>query len=359
MFLRPRVTTEALQGLKNAQLKYITERCGWPIGSSKSLLVESIVDGSTRSNFSDTLISTDKSKVEKKDYGIKKRILVHKQHRVLSIDMGIKNLALCLLSVPEKSGFSTQKSLKARSQGLPQLLAWDRFSVLDRVKTPGNGIEEVAKDDEHSPSKKLGDFPVDAAIFQPANFAPIATGLVRDLLDKYKPTLILIERQRHRSMGGSAIQEWTMRVNMFEAMLHAIIRMLIEDGHWSDGKVVSISPQRMTSFWLSNVTEDSITDKEIKPTKKISKSTKSKLLKIGIVKEMLQSGDTVRIEEGNESVRKIAKMFESLGSKRKKGEVIVEKEKLDDLADCLLQGLATIEWEKNRRLLLGNKLVSN
>ncbi|KAI9893339.1 MAG: hypothetical protein M1814_000469 [Vezdaea aestivalis] len=53
-------------------------------------------------------------------------------------------------------------------------------------------------------------------------------------------------------MGGPAVQEWTLRVNILEAMLHAVLRTLKEEGKLR-AEVVGMSPARVAAFWLGDV----------------------------------------------------------------------------------------------------------
>src|SRR5579859_7028306 len=93
-------------------------------------------------------------------------------HRILSIDMGIRNLALCLVHIPPSKA--------------PRITAWQRVTVSERPDSSSNGTES----------------------FEPIEYAAKAYSLMKSSLEKYDPHTILIERQRYRSAGGAAIQEW-------------------------------------------------------------------------------------------------------------------------------------------------------
>jgi cruciform cutting endonuclease 1 len=60
--------------------------------------------------------------------------------------------------------------------------------------------------------------------FHPQKLAEHANALANGLALKppgsaRPPDTILMEQQRFRTMGASAVQDWTLRVNMLEAML--------------------------------------------------------------------------------------------------------------------------------------------
>ena len=192
--------------------------------------------------------------------------------------------------------------------------------------------------------------------FDPATYSQHAYDLVTTLLKHQKPTQILVERQRFRSMGGSAVQEWTLRVNMFEAMIYAVLKTFSKSGFW-EGDVHPIVPSKVSNFWIMG---KQATSKEGPG----SKSAKTKTAKIDLVTQWLEEGGRFQLEGA------AAQLGEAyLGKKTRKGKRSFVKqktlsgskamsvaqdsvEKLDDLADCLLQGMAWIKWEENRRLIM-------
>lgn len=57
-------------------------------------------------------------------------------------------------------------------------------------------------------------------------------------------------RVRYLGVGlacGPAV-EWTLRVNMFEAMLYAALKTLGEQGLWR-GSVFPVAPAKVSKFW--------------------------------------------------------------------------------------------------------------
>lgn len=210
--------------------------------------------------------------------------------------------------------------------------------------------------------------------FEPSVYALLANTFVRHLLTRFSPLdAVLIERQRYRSHGATAIQEWTVRVNMFEAMLHAVFRCL----HGKKSPAAeSVSPSRVTRFWVDRVGGKFLEAKK-KPERRKKKEVlgeelgeelgvegvevvverektyrKTKLAKVSLVMEWLRSGDVVSL---GEEVKAVAADFEPVKGRRKSKRVT--EGKLDDLADCLLQGMAWIRWEENRKSLAEGKLI--
>lgn len=153
-------------------------------------------------------------------------------------------------------------------------------------------------------------------------------------------------------MGGSAVQEWTLRVNMFEAMLYATLHTLRAEGRW-EGQVWGILPGRVVKLW---VPEENAA--EIGGGKGEGKSARGKRLKIQVVRGWLEGGDVVELKGEAKAVGEgFLRKLEGKRGGGKKGKGgkergrDVEMGKLDDLADCLLQGMAWVRWEENRRLV--------
>lgn len=243
--------------------------------------------------------------------------------------MGIRNLAYCLIDVPKSS-----------PKRLPSIRAWHRLAVSTRPEEleakPDDGVETI-------PVKE---------VFNPATLSSAACTLLRKKLLLENPTHILIERQRFRSMGSRNILEWTVRVNMFESILYAVLCTLKGEEVWN-GEVQAIAPGKVGPFWVGEEIGGAESKKERK-----SKSAKirNKGAKIDLVRSWLESDGMVRL--GNKAVENMARRYREKWERspggRKKGEADGEGKmgKLDDLADCLLQGMAWIEWEENKRKAL-------
>lgn len=147
---------------------------------------------------------------------------------------------------------------------------------------------------------------------------------------------------------------------MFESILYAVLCTLKEEGLW-DGEVLSVMPGKVGPFWVGEDEEEKIGAEMTGRKARNSKSAKirNKGLKIDLVRRWLESGDVVRL--GSREVEAMARAYRekwdtkpggSVGPRgaRKEGEE--QMGKLDDLADCLLQGMAWIQWEENKRIVL-------
>ena len=271
--------------------------------------------------------------------------------RILSIDMGIRNLAYCCLVLPHIRRWS------APDIGKPVLQHWNRVAITEEAtksKRVKSLVSNKAISKEQRSDKVTTSHPKEA--FDPATYSQYAYDLVTTLLRELEPTHILIERQRFRSMGGSAVQEWTLRVNMFEAMVYAILKTFAESGVWQ-GTVYPIAPSKVSNFWITNKQGTSNEGQ-------ISKSAKTKTAKIDLVTEWLEDGGRFELKgaaarlgeaylrkQTRKNTKSLVKQKTSSGSQT----LLVADDsigKLDDLADCLLQGMAWIKWEENRRWIM-------
>lgn len=316
--------TDPLQWLslcKTADLKSIANAIGSNTGGTKAVLAANLKHDLQRDRFA----------LPERTNGT---ISLESGHTIVSIDMGIRNLAFCRISLPPYWGSAAQSTV-------PIVHDWARIVVSKRADS-----ESLVDDTKQSAPKEA---------FDPATYARHAYLLVKKLLSTSQPTQILIERQRFRSMGGSAVQEWTLRVNMFEAMLYAVLKTFSEQGSWN-GAVHPIGPAKVSKFWLGHA-EGGL------GTKSGSKSTNTKAAKIDLVAKWLQDGERFELQG---AAAKLGKAFlqKRKGAKRvlvqqdeltvntSDRSVEVEMGKLDDLADCLLQGMTWIQWERNRRTIL-------
>ena len=279
------------------------------------------------------------------------RDALQKPCRILSIDMGIRNLAYCCLILPHT------RHWPVTDFGTPVVQDWTRIAIgeeptsLKRAQDLlSNKSTEIVEHTGHVATSN----PKEA--FDPATYSQHAYNLVTTLLKHLEPTHILIERQRFRSMGGSAVQEWTLRVNMFEAMIYAVLKTFSESGFW-EGDVHPIVPSKVSKFWIMG-------KQGVLKEGPGSKSAKTKTAKIDLVTQWLESGGRFQLEGaaarlGEAYLRKKTRKDNNSLVKQKvlpgsKAWTLAQDsvEKLDDLADCLLQGMAWIKWEENRRLIM-------
>ncbi len=266
----------------------------------------------------------------------------HDQYDIVSIDMGIRNLAYCRLTSPQPRREADRSS--GSRLGSSVITDWARIEISKKepklAESEGHGSKEA---------------------FDPGTYSQHAYDLVKALLSRspQKPTQILIERQRFRSMGGSAVQEWTLRVNMFEAMIYAVLKTLSENGTWQ-GTVHPIAPAKVSKFWLG--------DKEGAAGEGTgSKSARTKTAKVKLVGEWLRARDAeghpFKLTGNAETLgmaylgkrnggKRVLAMQEGVDGENGNEVVPVAIGKLDDLADCMLQGMAWIRWEQNRRLIM-------
>lgn len=181
--------------------------------------------------------------------------------------------------------------------------------------------------------------------------------LVLNQLLSTSPTHILIERQRFRSGGRAAVQEWTLRVNTLEAMIYATLRTLRALEKWK-GEIYSIAPARVGPFWLEGLVNepDAEADMKMLESKKSAKA-RNKRAKIDLVASWLGDGKIEPRDGASATAQSYLQRWKGKGARKKAVSDDSQEsarehfDKLDDLADCLLQGLAWVKWEDNKRLL--------
>ncbi|KAI5809516.1 mitochondrial resolvase Ydc2 [Peziza echinospora] len=394
--------------LKLAQLRQVATALGLGVSSPKALLADDICS---------TLLNTSRF-----PYPANGAL---KPTRILSIDMGIRNLAICVLEIPPTPDLGDDTRIK------PEIIAWQRIAIspsailaiqepivsASRSKAPPIPTISIPGMDPHATES-----------YTPESLSNVAYMLCKHLLQTHKPDQILIERQRYRSMGSAMVQEWTIRVNMFETIIWGCLHALYRESHWptvtpSDYKwkpIHSMDAKKVLGFWEQWHDTGtpavpgaySTSPRLMKPSDAVKTYEDCKASKTFIVTDFLYSppdNDTNAIPEnqkptpslfeiGSAEAQAAAKLFlpcfvfpKQKKNKSKKealpqnvlpadadlegyeaGEENNEfdvyktispplkrkaaKGKLDDLADCLLQGLAWVKWEEARRRILGNAL---
>jgi cruciform cutting endonuclease 1 len=297
----------------------------------------------------------------------------------MSIDMGIKNLAFCdsIVSYPEKGSLNASMTV----------MRWEKINLVPATTVTSsppldsNKISLDADEDEGQYSLSV--------------LSRTAYHLIKDTILTANPDIILIEKQRWRSGGGSAIQQWTVRVNTFEGMLWAILRTLSCESHLSgkerDYQVFGVDPKRVGYYWLgqsaerlagakkASVVESTQVDVEndVSTKKKMSRTKMEKKAKIALLRSWLTptsastaptSRDATPIisftfdARAENSLRALISPSKSKQTRKKSKNQTkeltnaanaldipeTELKKLDDITDCFLQAAAWVSWESNR-----------
>ncbi|KAF1940777.1 ribonuclease H-like protein [Clathrospora elynae] len=321
--------------------------------------------------------------------------------RIVSIDMGIKNLAFCDAEI----SYPTKNSLNATME----IVKWEK---IDLVKTTRHLRSHLPSSKATERGSAEDDEDVDP--YSLSVLSSTAYKLIKNTILAGAPDVVLIEKQRWRSGGGSAIQQWTVRVNTLEGMLWAVLETLRSERvvvlprlrdreDKRDYEVFGVDPKRVGHYWLGqNMHTLSSTEQEglvvkrpaapsaeveepgedeggVPTKKKLTRSKAEKKIKIAILRSWLSSNlpstahttsgtapvITFRIGANAESTRQALcspkksprrrKTDREEGTNMVKVEDIGETElkKLDDVTDCFLQAAAWVSWESNRLQLLG------
>jgi cruciform cutting endonuclease 1 len=315
--------------------------------------------------------------------------------RVMSIDMGIKNLAYCVANL-SCSPFASNTA--NHPNAAVDISAWKKIDLIEKERAGSDNtgtVEETGTDEDRDP-------------FSLAVLSRTTHRLVTQEILSYEPDIILIEKQRWRSGGGSAILQWTVRVNTLEAMLWATLEAQKGSAHIDaygkitntrrDYEVFAIDPKRVGYYWLeqharavAERTEGEGNTLAFQPSeeesrgKKTSRSKAEKKAKISLLRSWLAISPassapstplsspeiTFTFDPATEPIRqaihaplkkprqkkptKKAAANESQGTPAELAiDTIPDAElnKLDDVTDCFLQAAAWVAWELNRLQLL-------
>ncbi|KAL2013817.1 hypothetical protein VTN00DRAFT_1342 [Thermoascus crustaceus] len=422
-----------LSSLKSAQLESIAQATGIQLSGPKAVLVRRLQRELQQYEYppqSGTRQEEDDGSKAAQGMQDTKGEKERKELSILSIDMGIQNLAFAHLLV-RAGRRSNDRQLD--SGPVPTLNAWHRLAVsafpnsvesLSSTElTPSSSIfattlaasqqkksskskskpkvkDEKTIDDQNEgkedPEEALFIQESNNTTFSPALYASHAYTLITSLITTYNPTHILIERQRFRSGGGAVVQEWTLRVGVFEGMLYAVLHTLArerarqgQDGRVPQIVVQSIEPQRVARYWMKMMPE--VVSESLKKTQKSAKnkkekkknrlnSTETKKAKIDVVGNWLSaskkeaaaaaaneesSSKAVKVDIGSDAamrevVNAYLRKWEGKSNKNKTKDkkknssteseeaTAVDIGKVDDLADCLLQGVTWLDWQVMR-----------
>jgi cruciform cutting endonuclease 1 len=315
-----------------------------------------------------------------------------RQLRIVSIDMGIKNLAFCDVGVDYADGDAMKPTM--------DIIRWDKLNLVDATRDlRGPFSHPTLTRKEMAPADPYSLWVLAETAYRFIKKEVLAVG----------PDIILIERQRWRSASSAAIQQWTVRVNTLEAMLWAVLESIRAEGQIGlhgvkakDNRMASykkhyevwgVDPKRVGQYWLGQHAraraeeEDeavlALATKELGEdaskkvsAKKLPKSKAEKKAKIALLRTWLStepastvvstpdSTPTISFTVGHGATmarqalclpttarprKKKAKVGED-GAKVTSEEDTKKKDmqKLDDITDCCLQAAAWVAWESNR-----------
>lgn len=292
--------------------------------------------------------------------------------RILSIDLGIRNLAYSLLEVPTTTSHEppAAKLKKRQNKGSPATSAqsvkpilhtWERLALIPKTPAPVTSkkrksakAKKTRSEDPENHDDTPAELPVDAdkatipviiEDFSPTRLSAVAVDLILNRLLPLKPDIITLEQQRFRSMGGFGVYEWTLRVNSLESMLYAVFTTLQRLGQWPGGRVEGVVARNVLEFMVLQEQIAGVDVGEI-----WGKDADNKKVKKAIVGRMLGAEEGVSVGAAAEPV---AREYLDVWHGKIKGQQKSERlKKLDDLADCLLQGIAFIRWQENKRKLM-------
>lgn len=373
---KPRpVTAKALQALLT--------RIGSASSGTKDILQERFKRDVTRRRLFS--LRPDWEARQKKDWGRKLRII--------SIDMGIKNLAYCDVEVDYPDGNTMNPTV--------DIIRWDKLNLVDATRDLRRHLPNLRlmKKGTANADEEVDPYSLEV-------LSRTAYWFIQRPILEVKPDIILIERQRWRSASSAAIQQWTVRVNTLEAMLWAVLetlrterlvvmpRLNEEDFHRRDYEIYGVDPKRVGQYWLGQHAK-SMEEKQGRSLstlgvdefqedgggkatqKKISRSKAEKKAKIALLRSWLSTEPASTASTTPDSAPKIsftiglgavtareALCLPTISKPRKKkpkanddnnikaiGEEAIDEKnmkKLDDITDCCLQAAAWVAWESNR-----------
>ncbi|KAJ5907764.1 hypothetical protein N7495_000446 [Penicillium taxi] len=326
-----------LSSLKSAQLQRIARATGIQSSGTKPILIQRLQA---------ELPSPETSLSDEKPWSI------------LSIDMGVQNFAFAHLRVPHYS----------RSNSTPELMDWHRLAVSD-IGNLDLRVQKLPIQKKNNNSKDVDADPKSG--YSPDVYAANAYSLVTSLVAAYKPTHVLIERQRFRSGGASAVLEWTLRVGILEGMLHAVLYSLARErgGEMAGVIVKGVEPKRVVGYWMESGGTANV--KQGDEIRKRLTAREVKQMKIDLVGQWLSASvsadksDTISdasVHHGKISIlgdRPVQELVDAYLRKwrkeRRASSSVLQVGnigKLDDLADCLLQGVTWLEWQTHKERLV-------
>lgn len=199
----------ALKSLKVDQLKQLALNCGSVRAGRKEVVADELlhaVQSSVWSGWSRVPAVPFARSLDRETNGLvdNERRRTGDGLRILSLDMGLKNIGVC--------------SAVVRPSGRTEL----ELVALERVN----------------------ETPAPLSFHQP-EFAYQAVSFVHRLHQRLDPDVVLLEEQRLRSGGARTVLEIIARVNILEAMFFATLAAA-----YPDTRVYAVSPLRVMRYWL-------------------------------------------------------------------------------------------------------------
>jgi cruciform cutting endonuclease 1 len=302
--------------------------------------------------------------------------------------MGIRNLAYCVADVVPKD-LQRSKTLVSKPEFEMNIAAWRRLDVGEentRIASSSSTATEVPEDDEDK------DDP-----YTPSALSKTAHSLVSQMFLPYKPDIIIIERQRWRSASSAAIQQWTVRVNMLEGMLWAILTAFRDQTSSLPSetqesmhkyRILGVDPKRVGNFWISQEMRDDIPNsrKEIgapqrghhialdsaindesvespNDNRKLGRGKMEKRAKIQLLRSWLTdvlpstsnaTYPAITFKFSTDAERTRAALCSTSSARGKSKAKSADSKKMDDVTDCFLQAAAWVAWEGNRLDMLNH-----
>lgn len=253
---------------------------------------------------------------------LKPGFLGDKQLELVAIDVGLVNFSFAKLSLP-RGIYST-----------PVLKQWYKMDLFAWCGIPRE--------------------------FHPSSFAKLVNKVVFDLVyASSAPDLVLVERQRFRTMGNKNVFEHILRTNVLESMLYSSLETLqqVDPGQYS-AKLIPSSPQTMVNYWAPPKTEAAVTAKQSKETrmKLVDYWLKQALLGLPSKFELsdfssFETSELLKAKSDSRRLHDFMQIFNEHSSHKLHVSESNAKAKGDDLADSLLYGLSWIDYQRNRHAL--------
>ncbi|KAH3663458.1 hypothetical protein WICMUC_005984 [Wickerhamomyces mucosus] len=248
---------------------------------------------------------------------------------ILSIDLGLKNFAYTRIQLDKNLPFNKPIIIKE----------WNKLDI--------NAITNIS----------------DYKQFDPKIYSKVCYDLVENVLfnkEYDRPDIILIERQRARTLGSIEISEWVLKINMFESMLYGVLySKLMNETPLLINNLISTNPQKMGGYFKPDIDRKLLKDSKTLRIILVEKWLKD-MLNEKIVVQPKFLFDPIQFPQliNNKKIINRGKWINELilGSNRiqynsKDNKKKFDNMKGDDLCDSLLHSLAWIDWEKNKMIL--------